>query len=406
MFDLRLLNAEATKEIPSEMEALIIVHPKELQDELQVSIDQFVMRGGRLALFVDPNAETDASGNDPNNPQAAMFASKSSDLPKLLQAWGVDYDVSKVVLDATYALPVQVEQNSPPVPHLAILGLKEDSLNKDEISTAQLKNLNFASAGQFRLAEKSTLKLTPLVQSSGDSMLTDVDRIKFTQDPSQLFDGFTPGNEHFVLAGRLDGKLKSAFPEITEATHLAESKAEAHILLVADTDMLTDRLWVQVQNFFGQRIMNAFANNSDFVINSIDNLAGSSALIGIRGRASSARPFSTVEAIKREADQSFRLKEQELQQELAETERKLTELQTGKTTESATILSNAQQAELNKFQEQKIRIRKELRQVRRQLDADIEKLGARLKFINIALMPLLLTLGVLAFNAWRKRRVA
>jgi ABC-type uncharacterized transport system involved in gliding motility auxiliary subunit len=163
---------------------------------------------------------------------------------------------------------------------------------------------------------------------------------------------------------------------------------------------------VQVQNFFGQRIANAFANNGDFVINSVDNLAGSSALIGIRGRASSARPFTTVEAIKRQADQSSRLKEQELQQELDETERKLTELQRGKDAESAMIMSAEQQNEVLKFQAQKLQIRKDLRQVRRQLDADIERLGNWLKWFNILFVPKLLILAAIGFYFWRKRKSA
>lgn len=406
IFDLRLLNPEVTKELPQDMEALMLVHPKLLSDDLQYAIDQFVLRGGRLAVFVDPIAETDTSGNDPDNPQAQMFASKSSDLKKLFSAWGVEYDPGKIVLDAGNALPVQVSQNAPPVRHLAILGLTKASLNADEIATAQLQSLNFASTGHLSVTDQSTLKLTPLVQSSGDAMLADVERVKFTQDPAELYNGFVPTKEHYVLAGRLDGKLKTAFPEHSDKTHLTESKEAVHLLVVADTDLLTDRLWVQVQNFLGQRLLNAFANNGDFVINAIDNLAGSSALIGIRGRASSVRPFTTVEALKREADRKYRMREQDLQAQLSETERKLTELQSGKSAENAMILSAEQQAELGKFQQQKVNIRKDLRQVRRQLDADIERLGSRLKFINIALVPLLLTLVAIGFIFWRKRRMA
>ena len=406
MFDLRLINADGTNRIDSEIETLILVHPKGLSEDIQYAIDQFVLRGGRLAVFVDPHAEMDTSGNNAEDPNMARFANKSSDLPVLFKAWGVEYDPSKLVFDAGNALPIQASPSAPPVRHLAILGLGKDSLNRDERATAQLTNLNFSTTGQFTLAEGSTLKLIPLVQSSGDSMLEPVERVKFEMDPARLYDGFKPGNQHLVLAGRLDGKLKTAFPQRTGAEHLAESKDAVHILLIADTDVLTDRLWVQVQNFFGQKVMNAFANNGDFVINAIDNLAGSSALISIRGRASSARPFTTVEAIKRRADQSFRLKEQELQQELDETERKLTELQSGKDVASAMIMSPEQQAEALKFQGQKVRIRKDLRQVRRQLDADIERLGNWLKVINIGLVPLLLTLAALGFHFWRRRQTA
>ena len=406
LFDLRQLNPAATTRIDDEIGTLLLVHPKGLSEDLLYAIDQFVLRGGRLVAFVDPYAERDDSGNDPENPQAAMFAKRDSDLPELFKAWGIDYDPGKVVLDAANALPVQTQPNAPPTRHLAILGLGKDSLSQEEIPTAQLETINFSTTGQFRLAEGSALKLIPFVQSSGDAMLYDAEQLKFMPDPEQLYERFAATKEHYVIAGRLEGKLKTAFASRNGEKHLTESKDVANIVLVADTDVLSDRLWVQVQNFFGQKLMNSFANNGDLIINIVDNLAGSADLIGIRGRAASARPFTTVEAIKRQADQRFRQKEQELQQQLASTEQKLNELQQHKSAESATILTAEQQAELERFRADKLRIRKELRQVRRQLDADIESLGTRLKLINIGLVPLLLTLGALTMLWWRKRERA
>lgn len=404
IFDMRLLNPEATTKIDPEIGTLLLVHPKTLSDDTLYAIDQFVLRGGRLMVFVDPNGEQDQSGNDPENPQAAMFASKSSDLPKLFRAWGINYDPNQVVLDAGNALPIQINPAAPPVQHLAIMGYRKDNLNADEVTTAQLDTINFSTAGQFSLAESSPLKLVSLVQSSGDAMLTEVDRIKFLQDPSMLYEGFKATNERYVLAGRLHGKLKTAFPEKSGADHLAESKDDANIVVVADTDMLSDRLWVQVQNFFGQKLMNAFADNGDFVINVVDNMAGNSALIGIRSRGVSARPFTTVEAIRRKADQDYRNKEQELQEELAETERKLNDLQANKSADNAMILSPEQQQELERFQDDKLRIRKELRGVRHDLDKDIESLGSWMKALNILVLPILLTLAVFGVHHILRRR--
>jgi ABC-type uncharacterized transport system involved in gliding motility auxiliary subunit len=402
LFDVRVLNAEATSKIDAEIKTLLLVHPKVLSDELQYAIDQFVLRGGNLLVFVDPNAEIDTSGNDPNNPSAAMFANKSSDLAKLFGAWGVEYDPSKVLLDGRYALTVG-SPSGQPVRHLAILGLSKGAMNQDDIVTAQLGSVNVQTAGAFRSKKDAPMTLEPLLQSSGEATLVDVERIKFTPDPAMLFHEFQPSSEHYVVAGRLKGKPKTAFPERSGAEHLAEAKNDVNVVVVADTDVISDRLWVQVQPFLGQTIMNAFANNGDFVVNAVDNLTGSSALISVRGRATSARPFKTVEDLRRAADDRFRRKEQELNQELAETERKLNELQRGKSDESSLILSPEQRAELDRFQKEKVRIRKELRQVRRQLDADIESLGTRLKLLNVVAVPLLLTLGALGFAVWRRR---
>jgi gliding motility-associatede transport system auxiliary component len=232
------------------------------------------------------------------------------------------------------------------------------------------------------------------------------ERVKFMPDPSQLLNGFQPTGESYVIAGRLEGKFATAFPDRKDEGHLAEAKDNGVVVLVADTDMLSNRLWVQIQPFFGQKLMNAFANNGDFFVNSVDNLTGSSDLISIRGRATSQRPFTTVEDMRRAAEESFHGKEKELQQKLSDTEKKLTELQTGKSKDQEMILSPEQRAELQRFLDQKVEIRKELRQVRRGLDDKIEALGTRLKLVNIGLMPLLITLLALGFAWWKRKRRA
>lgn len=403
-FDVRSLNATSLKSIDKDINVLIVVHPKNLSDDAQYAIDQFVMRGGHLLAFVDPNAEADDAGAEPNNPQAAMMADRSSDLPKLFKAWGIQYDPHQVVLDRGHAVQVSVSQGGPQVRDAAILGFTKRDLNADDVTTANLDSINVSSAGFFALAKDSKNKLVPLIQTGTDAMIAPVERVKFMQDPSQLLNGFTPTKMNYVIAGRLEGKFVTAFPDRKEAGHLAEAKDSGEIILVADTDMLTDRLWVNVQPFFGQKLMNAFANNGDFFINAVDNLTGSSDLISIRGRAISQRPFTRVDDMKRAAEENFRGKEQELQRQLNETERKLTELQSGKAKGNEMILSPEQQSELQSFMDKKVEIRKQLRQVQRSLDENIDALGARLKLINIGLMPLLITIAALAFAFWKRRR--
>ena len=407
-FDVRQLSAPSLKSIDKDIGVLVLVHPKNLPDDALYAIDQFVMRGGHLLVFVDPQAEADDSGADPGNPQAAMFANKSSDLPKLFKAWGVQYDPNKIVLDRAHALQITVQQGAPPVRDPAILGFSKRDLNPDDVTTASLDTINVSSAGFFALDKDSKNKLVPLIQTSSEAMVVPSERLKFLSDPSQLLVGYQPsGEKPYVIAGRLEGKFKTAFPDRKDAGHLSESKDDhGVIVLVADTDMLTNRLWVQIQPFFGQKIMNAFANNGDFFINSVDNLTGSSDLISIRGRATSQRPFTTVEDMRRAAEEQFRGKEKELQQRLSDTEHKLTELQSGKSKDQEMILSPEQRSELQKFLDQKVEIRKELRQVRRGLDEKIESLGTRLKLVNIGLMPLLITLAALGFAWWKRQRRA
>ncbi|MEP7098428.1 MAG: Gldg family protein [Dokdonella sp.] len=406
LFDMRNVDGATLKAIDKDIDVLVVVHPKHLSDDAQYAIDQFVLRGGHLLAFVDPSAELDDSGADPSNPMAAMMADKSSDLPKLFKAWGIEYDPHKVVLDRSRALPISTGQGQTPVRHPAILGLTQADMNHEDVITANLDSINVSTAGYFDLSKDAKdEKLTPLIQTTSDAMSVPSDRLRMLQDPSALLEGYKPAGSPFVIAARLTGKFKTAFPERKDSGALAESKdANGQIVLVADTDLLSDRMWVQIQPFFGQSVMNAFANNGDFAVNALDNMAGSSDLISIRGRATSQRPFSTVEALKRSADDRFRAKEQELQKELSDTERKLTELQSAKSQDQAQILSAEQKAELDNFLKRKLEIRKELRQVRSHLDAEIERLGTRLKVLNILLMPFLVTLAALAYAWWRRQR--
>ncbi|MDF9391833.1 MULTISPECIES: GldG family protein [Methylococcus] len=399
-FDVRSLDADSLKAVAPEIEVLVVVHPKRLGEDAQYALDQFVLRGGRLMVFVDPHAESDSVGD----PMAAMVTPKASDLPALFKAWGVEYKADEAVLDRARAVTVNTAPGTPPSRHPAILRLGKADLDTVDVITANLDTIHLASAGHFRPTKDRETRLTPLLQSSDQAMIVPADRLRFLGDPSALLQDYQPGGERLVLAGRLEGKFKTAFPQRSDPGHLAEAKKTGEILLIADTDLLSDRLWVRSSNFFGQKLLTTFAGNGDLFINAVDNLAGSSDLISIRGRGISARPFTKVEELKAAADDRFRSKERELQHELSETERKLAELQRDKTGDDAFVLSPAQRRELDDFLRRKLEIRKELREVRRQLDADIDALGARLKFINIALVPLLLTLGTLGFIAWNARR--
>jgi ABC-type uncharacterized transport system involved in gliding motility auxiliary subunit len=234
-------------------------------------------------------------------------------------------------------------------------------------------------------------------------------------DPNTLRDGFKPTGQKYVLAARVNGNVKTAFPAGPPAgvklppgqTALKESAKPLNLVVYADTDILTDYLWVRSQNVFGQRVEQVMANNGDLVLNTLDNLAGSADLISVRGRASFARPFDRVEKLRRVADDQFRVKEQELEAQLRETEEKLTTLQSKRNDKSALVLTPDQEKELDNFQDEKLRIRKELRAVRAGLDKDIKSLGTEIKILDILVLPLLFALIALgAFLMRRQKRNA
>jgi ABC-type uncharacterized transport system involved in gliding motility auxiliary subunit len=396
--------------IDADVDELVLVHPKELPPAALYAIDQFVMRGGHVLAFVDPLAQQDPSGNDPNNPMAQFAADKSSHLGPLLAAWGVDFDSGQVVGDLERGLVVSMRENEAPSQHIGVLGLDATSVDKDPI-TNRLESINLATSGSLKATAGSKLKFEPLLHTSAQSALIPVQRFAMLSDPRTLRDGFKPTGA-LVVAARISGDAASAFASGPPAgvaalpNALKASAKPLNIIVVADTDLLSDFMWVQTRNFFGQLIAQPFANNGELFLNAIDNLAGSSDLISIRGRPTYSRPFERVEALRRSADAQFHSTEQQLEQELQKTDEALSKLQTSHPGGNEALLSADQAREIERFQSEKLRIRKELRAVKAGLAKDIEALGAKVKFYNIFLLPLVLTALSLLVVAWTRRRRA
>jgi ABC-type uncharacterized transport system involved in gliding motility auxiliary subunit len=417
LFEIRDLGT-AFETIPEDISLLWIVQPKNLSSATQYAIDQFVMRGGKALIFVDPVAAVDATAAE-GMPQGMPPMGQSSDLSLLFDGWGIEFEAQEVVTDAQLALQINSGLGNGPTRHYAYLGLTPDRISHSDIVTMELGTINVAMPGQLRVREDSAVSLEPLISSSPASATMPASRFSFLPDPSSLQRSFVSGDEPLVIAARIVGTLPSAFPSgkpvmvpstddvsgtvSNDSNHIAESTDTANLIVVADVDMLSDPMWVQVQNFFGQQIANAFASNGAFVVNALENLAGSSDLIAVRSRGSYSRPFTRVDELRIDAEARFLETQQRLQQELSETERRLGELQTSREDTGSLLLTDEQQIEIDRFIDQRASIRTELRAVQRGLDKDIEDLGTYLKIINIALVPLVLTFGTM-FALWQRRR--
>lgn len=395
LFELRTVEPSAG-EIPGEVDVLLLVHPRDLPQDTLYAIEQFVLGGGSLVAFVDPYAESDRG--DPNDPMAQMQMGSSSSLGPLLEAWGVDYDPSRVVGDLQYGIGNGAQR------HIGILSVPAQGMNDEDIVSADLEIVNFSSTGWLQPATEAQTSFDALVQSSENAGPLDASRLRFLANPNDLLDGFTPTGERFPLAVRVTGPASASLPAPggSEAEHLdSAGEAGINVLLVADTDLLTDRMWVQVQPLFGAT---AFADNGNLAINAVDNMLGNRDLISIRTRATSARPFDRVEEIRVAAERTFRQTEERLQRELEETERRLTELQAAKGEGELTVISDEQQAEIQRFMDRRLEIRRELRQVQHDLRRDIDRLDTRIKVINIVLVPALVMVVALVYAVRRRRR--
>ncbi|MDC2963882.1 Gldg family protein [Gammaproteobacteria bacterium] len=385
LFEVQMIK-DLEKDELSDLDLLLIVHPKNLSESALFSVDQYVLSGGKLLAFVDPLAELDQPG-----PGTPGVPSKSSDLNAITKKWGVVLREQKILGDPEVALLVGGADGRP-VRHLGILGFSREYLGQDNVVTSSIETVNMATAGIFDLDTSLETEIETLIRSSESSGLMDAYQFEFLSNPEDLQKGFSSTGESFVVAARISGAATSNFEgAIADREEFIPSSESIQVMLIADTDILADRLWVQVQSFFGQQIATAFADNGTLIANAVENLSGSSSLISVRSRGQFSRPFEVVDRLRRNAEVSYLQSAERLQLELADTERKLAELESSSPEDGLIRLSDEQTEAIKSFQDEKLRIRKQLRDVRHRLDKDIEDLGGWLKLINILVMPLLLT---------------
>lgn len=423
LFDVTSLSTDV-EQIGKEYSLLVLVHPKELPPSLLYAIDQYALQGGHVLAFMDPFAEQDKN----------VFGegARSSELGNLLAAWGVQFDGKKVVGDYKLGVPVNAGLESGPVKHIGILRMTEANHASDDMIIRQLESINMSSAGSLSKVEGSQVEFKPLLLTTDAAATFDGEKLQGLTNPETLMDGFKPTGERLVLAAQVSGEVKSAFPEgapVKESkkeegdnkdtkaadkptekpaelpAHLASGKIQ--VMVVADSDVLSDRMWVQVHQFFGRKVAQPFADNGTFLVNAVDVLAGSPDLISIRSRGRFTRPFTVVDNMQTQAESEFREIEKDLKARLDATESKLNEMQNTRDDKGNLMtLTKEQQDEILKFQQEKVGIRKQLRDVQHQLNRDIENLELVIKVINITAVPTALTLLVLLLSLFRRRRAS
>ena len=437
--------AQDAKEIPADVDVLMVAQPDRLTPEAAYAIDQYVLGGGKVLAFVDPVVETNAR----QGPMMMMAPSgPSPEFIKLLKSWGLDFDAGKVAGDIANARRVQFGGGVRPVvtEYVGWLTLDRRSLDEKDVLSGGIERLNLASPGFLSKAEGATTQVSPILVTSTQAMQIAAEKFGMMPDPVGLLRAYKPEGKALTLAARVSGEVKSAFPEgapkppkkdddkpkgddsakpdsakqDTKDAKPKEEKAEAaaaptepakphkvsgrvNAIVVADADLLNDQFWVEVRDFLGQQVAIPNASNAAFVVNALDNLSGSESLIALRGRGAEDRPFKLVNELRRDAERRYREKEQALTAKLKDVQDQLSKLEKAGEGGSVILSENDRQA-IDKFRADMLATRRELREVKRALREDIDRLDGWLKFANIALVPLLIGAGGLGWAALRRRR--
>ena len=391
-------------EIEADVKTLVVIHPKELSDKTLFAIDQFVLRGGRLIVCVDPFSVADFEANQQNQMMMQMGGGAGqagpSTLGKLFDAWGISFDTTKIVADMSCATKLNsgngsVEDNP------AFLSLGTVNMAKGDLLTSQLSQVMLPFAGALSANTPKELTFTPLITTSSDNSCL-VDQMNAQFGMSAMRAQLKPDGTRRVLAGRLQGTFKTAFPKGIEGaeTNNAPNRltsGTSTVMIFGDADFLNDRFCVQIQNTLFGNIAQPINDNLTLFGNTVEQFAGREELIGVRSRGQFNRPFAKVDALEVKAMKKWQVEEERLEKTLQETQQRLSELQQKKTGTERLILSKEQQSELEQFRKAQAETRSQLKGVRKNLNREIEQLGLTLKVVNIALIPLF----VIGFGIYR-----
>jgi ABC-type uncharacterized transport system involved in gliding motility auxiliary subunit len=420
-FNVQRVAMEVDK-IDESIKLLMVIHPRDITDKAQYAIDQFVMRGGNLIAFLDPLPMTDTREQ---NEMLGAMPNNGSSLDKLLKAWGLSFDTTKVVADMNFKMQLQ-GRNGQPQEAPAVMAVTGAGLNNEDIVTSQIDNVWLPYAGAFIGTPVPGLKETVLLKSTKDSQL--VDGFMAHLSGENVMKEFKPSGTQYALAIRLTGKFKTAFPngppedkkedekkdaakadkqadEKKPADSLKETEKDNTVILVGDADMLYDRVALQpINTLFGTAYSPANGNLS-FAQNAIEQLTGDSNLIGVRSRATIARPFTRVKAMEAAANERFQSEIKRLEDSASEAQRKINEMQQQKTDKDQRfILSPEQSAELAKLRTEEAETRKHLKQVQKDLRKEVVSLQTTVKWVNIMAVPIAVMASgiVIAFVKRRK----
>ena len=422
---LQLRDTATVKTVPAnvqvidpEVQVLLVAQAQNLSDAALYAIDQFVMRGGRLMVMVDPHSEAQAAMPSPTGMPPE---NTSSNLARLFDPWGITFDPANVVgdLKGAWRVRASASDHMQAVEYVAWFNIR-DGINKDDPATADLSQVTVASAGAIGHKDGAAIEFVPLLTSSDQSGTIPVEQVKTLPDPGKILADFKPAGGPRVIAARIRGVLKSAFdgpPPLPEGqkrpdnfpAHIAQTAAPANLVVAGDTDILADRFWVRVQDFFGQPEATPFSDNGAFVVNLIGTLAGGDALIGLRSRGTSQRPFDVVDTMQQAAEAQYRQTEKALQTHLDEVEKQLTELRTGHGGAGATaqpVITPEQRQAIDDLRRDVADTRTKLRTVQLELRRDISRLENTLRLADIVLVPAVLTILAVVLGIARSRRRA
>jgi len=432
--------------IPEDIDYLLVIHPKAFQDKTLFAIDQFVMRGGKAVFFVDPYCEVDAPPRDPRNQFAGMSYKRGSNVNKLLEAWGLRMEDEKFAGDKALAGRVRARDGRSTVPYVGyvMLDQKKQCFNDAEVVSGGLSEVVMLYPGALKRVEGRGTQVASLVSttSTGNTWHASTWELGGPMgfDPGKINAKFDPGDKPVMLAAKITGKLKSAFPgglpgkakeekeddpaadkdgdgkpdaaepkpgpqptsqpaskptqEPKKPDHLLVTENNNAVIVVADVDLIADAVAYQ-QTFFGPQQSNS---NAPLLLNVLEHLSASEDLINVRARGKFSRKFDRIIAIRDKAEKKTAEQVARIQKEIENYQTELRGLQSQADEKNVGAL-NSEALAKKKLTEKKIKEKNwELRKLKSEEREEIEAVKTMAKRINLWMIPAFI--AAIGFVLW------
>jgi ABC-2 type transport system permease protein len=432
----------------NDVDILLVVHPKNLSEKTQFAIDQFVLKGGRTIVCVDPFCIMD---RPQRNPMQFTQQDQSSNLPRLLKTWGLEMPANTFAGDRALALEAAINRNQRPEKIIGYLELKSGCFDKDSVLTADLNQVRMLFAGalneinpsgqadaarkdepnqpQEKKADESPgLQRTPLLMTTahGNTWKISSPFELMYPDPAKLMSSFTDGTQPVKMAYLVTGKFRSSFPEGIEVevaskdpnekddkdpnkpkmvkqhvTGLKEASSDCAVVVFSDVDFISNQM-AYANTIFGPAVV---GDNSALLMNAIEEISGSGDLISIRSRGNFKRPFVVVDQIEQEADKETAAEVEVVNAQIEGFNQKLQALVSSAKDEKQQELLGNEIVKQKRELELKIRDAKgQLRRIKAKRNERTDRLATKLEVMNMAAVPGLVMVFAIVLSVWRGAR--
>jgi ABC-type uncharacterized transport system involved in gliding motility auxiliary subunit len=412
----------------NDVDVLIVVHPKDLSEQTQFAIDQFVLKGGRTIVCVDPHCIAD---RPQRNPMQMSVQSQNSSLDRLMRTWGLEMPANTFAGDRSLAMEAAVSRNARAEKIIGYLALNRDCFNRDNPITTELNEVRMLFAGvlteidaQANEGAKPAIQRTPIVTTTknGNAWKVGSSFELMFPEPAKMLANFVDGDRPVAIGYLVTGRFPSSFPEGIEVeadapedpndpddsrkikkrvTGLTEATADCAVVVFSDVDFISDQL-AYANSIFGKMVV---GDNGALLMNTVEELGGSGDLIAIRSRGNFKRPFTVVDEIEREAERASADEVALVNAQIDGFNQKLQELVSSAKGEDEQKILGSDIVKTKRELEMKIRdAQKRLRAIKEKSQVQTDQLGNQLKMVNIAAVPSVILVVAAVLGIWRSVR--